>query len=377
MIVEANNIRMYSWSALLVALSGIYAYRICLKNKTSSYVYFIIFSLLAAYTHYFATFTIAFINLMLFVSLIQTKQYAKLKRYILSGIIEVLFFIPGMIVFIHQSTKVVKNYWIGVSYPWTPISIALFYFDLIHPNKWLRMIILIVEIVVGIYAVKVFYQNRKNTDAKVAIMSILVYFEVIIFSLIISIVRPIVIARYTFPMVSLLMFTLAYIMANVNHKMIYYCMIAFILFISLTNTSMFYQKIYSKDNKIPFELVQENSKDDDIFLHNNITFSCIYTKEFPTHRNIFFQGTAWDLDGAFKVMKVESANSYKEIDFGNKENSRIWLIEGKDKMITDKIQKDKIILQEEYFHPYSNFKIYITLLNMESMKQFIKEKTNS
>ena len=46
-------------------------------------------------------------------------------------------------------------------------------------------------------------------------------------------------------------------------------------------------------------------------------------------------------------------------------------------MITDKIEKDKIILQEEYFHPYSNFKIYITLLNTESMKEFIKEKTNS
>ena len=83
MLEEANNIRMYSWSALFVSLSAIYAYRVYSQNKVSLYVYFVIFSLLAAYSHYFATFTIVLINIILLINQIKNREVTKIKRYLI------------------------------------------------------------------------------------------------------------------------------------------------------------------------------------------------------------------------------------------------------------------------------------------------------
>ena len=67
MLLYSSEIRMYSWAAVLVTLTGIYAYRIVRKESNKkNWILFAIFSLLSAYTHYFAMMAIGIINLMLF-----------------------------------------------------------------------------------------------------------------------------------------------------------------------------------------------------------------------------------------------------------------------------------------------------------------------
>lgn len=93
MLLYSSEIRMYSWAAVLVTLTGIYAYRIVKKESNKkNWILFAIFSLLSAYTHYFAMMAIGIINLMLFAYTIKNKKY--IKEFLITGISQIVLFIP-------------------------------------------------------------------------------------------------------------------------------------------------------------------------------------------------------------------------------------------------------------------------------------------
>lgn len=93
MLLYSSEIRMYSWAGVFVTLTGIYAYRIVRKESNKkNWILFAIFSLLSAYTHYFAMMTIGIINLMLFAYTIKNKKY--IKEFLITGISQIVLFIP-------------------------------------------------------------------------------------------------------------------------------------------------------------------------------------------------------------------------------------------------------------------------------------------
>lgn len=93
MLLYSSEIRMYSWAAVLVTLTGIYAYRIIKKESNKkNWILFALFSLLSAYTHYFAMMAIGIINLMLFAYTIKNKKY--IKEFLITGISQIVLFIP-------------------------------------------------------------------------------------------------------------------------------------------------------------------------------------------------------------------------------------------------------------------------------------------
>ena len=93
MLLYSSEIRMYSWAGVFVTLTGIYTYRIVSKESNKkNWILFAIFSLLSAYTHYFAMMTIGIINLMLFAYTIKNKKY--IKEFLITGITQIILFIP-------------------------------------------------------------------------------------------------------------------------------------------------------------------------------------------------------------------------------------------------------------------------------------------
>ncbi len=366
MLEEANNIRMYSWSALFVSLSAIYAYRVYNQNKISSHVCFVVFSLLAAYSHYFATFTIVLINIVLFINQIKNKEVTRIKRYLISGIIEIILFIPGIIIFIYQFTRVTQSYWIEMHYPWILINTVFFYFNLVKGSRILNIMIVLVGILIGICSLKVLYKNRKDKNAKLAMIAILIYAIIIVVSLIVSIVKPIFVPRYSFPMVALVIFAISYVLANIENQKIYSIMMLCLIFISVANIGKFYNKIYSRENQEVFQIVEENLKDTDVLLYNNTDFASIYANRFGTNKNIVYHlGANWNLK---KVLEVDGVELIENLENVNRSN-RIWLLEDEERLITKEmgVEEEKIILQEEYFYSYINSKIYITLIDNQSL----------
>lgn len=92
-LLYSSEIRMYSWAAVLVTLTGIYAYRIIRKESNiKNWILFGLFSLLSAYTHYFAMMAIGIINIMLFAYTIKNKKY--IKEFLITGISQIELFIP-------------------------------------------------------------------------------------------------------------------------------------------------------------------------------------------------------------------------------------------------------------------------------------------
>lgn len=366
MLEEANNIRMYSWAALFVSLSAIYAYRLCSQNKVSLYVYFVIFSLLAAYLHYFATFTIVLINIILLINQIKNKEVTKIKRYLISGVIETLLFIPGIIIFFYQVTNVTQGYWIEMHYPWILINTVFFYFNLAKGSRILNIMIVLVGILIGICSIKVLYKNRKDKNAKLAMIAILIYTIIIVVSLMVSIVKPIFVPRYSFPMVALVIFALSYVLANIENQKIYSVMMLCLIFISIANIGKFFIKIYARENQEVFQIVEENLKDTDILLYNNTDFASIYANRFSTHKNIVYHlGANWNLKKVLEVDGVELIENLENVNL----NNRIWLIEDEERLLTKamEVEKDNIILQKECFYPYINCSVYITLLDNQEL----------
>lgn len=361
MLIEANNIRMYSWSALFVALSAIYAYRFKFKNKRSDCIWFAIFSLMAAYTHYFATFTIVLINLILGIVLLRTKEKAKFRKFLIVGIGEIILFIPGIIIFIHQVTKVGKSYWITVKYPSILINTMTFFLSTINNNRMFKLVIIFLEIIISVVGLNVLKRCYKDRGAKLAILFIIMYGTIVIVSLIISIVKPIFIPRYTFPIVSLMIFVLSYVLANIRNKPVYYFLMICLLFLSLVNFVGFYKKVYSENNEEIIEIVEKNVEGTDMFVYNNLNFASRYSNKFSKYNNIAYCPDAlWDIKTAYKAMNIEITEN---LDFIDKQTSRIWVIEDGNRNITNNVDSSTIIFQQEYFYPYMNINLYITLLD--------------
>ena len=63
-----------------------------MKKRILLALFLIVFSLLSAYTHYFAMMAIGIINLMLFAYTIKNKKY--IKEFLITGISQIVLFIP-------------------------------------------------------------------------------------------------------------------------------------------------------------------------------------------------------------------------------------------------------------------------------------------
>jgi len=129
----ALQIRMYSMAAFLCALTAIYAYRFFKSGSTRAAVLFVLFSLLASYTHYFAFITAGMINLALLIAFIRAKNRGGIKRMIAAALSQLALYAYGIYLLIKQATyggagwitfKPVKDLFDNLAYPFYGQEIA-------------------------------------------------------------------------------------------------------------------------------------------------------------------------------------------------------------------------------------------------------------
>ena len=126
-LVYSGEIRMYTFSMLLVTIMSIYGYRIYKSGVSNkNWIIFSIFSLASAYTHYYALATALVINLALFIYFlvmnIKQRNYeikyikysGNLKRSIISAIVQIILYIPWLGTLIALTLKSSSGgFWIG------------------------------------------------------------------------------------------------------------------------------------------------------------------------------------------------------------------------------------------------------------------------
>lgn len=116
MLLYGFQIRMYSWALLFVTLTFYYAYMITkssissvsspssvssVYSSTKYWILLIIFSLLGAYTHYFALINTIVIYLLLLTYFL-IKNRKEIKKLIISAAISVALYLPWLFIFLNQ-----------------------------------------------------------------------------------------------------------------------------------------------------------------------------------------------------------------------------------------------------------------------------------
>ena len=105
------EVRMYSWANFLVLISFYYYYEILTEGSKKNWVCFSLFSLAAAYTHYYALIAEAFLYIMLIVYEIW-KKGKTWKKTLSTCIIAVIVYLPWLLNLLRAFERTADSWWV-------------------------------------------------------------------------------------------------------------------------------------------------------------------------------------------------------------------------------------------------------------------------
>ncbi len=351
----AEELRMYSWSCLIVTLMAIYGYRFYKnikdrqeKGKLKNLILFGIFSICCCYIHYYALVTTCLVNLLLLIYLIRNRKEEKktLIRFLILAAIQIVLYIPWLIYFMGQLRHVGGGFWISLGWPNTPVEVLSVQFrrqlDTVFSFDLMTILALVVAILIYIYIGRKIYKLKKeNKDLTPVILSLAVYLGVIGIILIISIVMPLLYSRYLVVITGLYIFTLAFVIAKEENKNIILLICAVVLALGIKSNIDNVNFNYYPENLKVYDYIDENIQEGDIIVYSNIGNGGVVAAYFPEYEQYFLNFDHWDVEEAYKAygpgMKTVTDWSFLENYKG-----RIWLIDSEYMGLYDVFPKENI-----------------------------------
>ena len=366
----ASELRMYSWSCLLVALMSIYGYRYYKQVKENkefkrkNLILFGIFSICCCYIHYYALVTAGLINLMLLIFLIVNLRRKKksedntsiakksLINFLIVAAIQVVLYIPWIMFMLGQVNHVRGGFWIVLGALNTTVEVLSFQFrrqlDTNFTMDFHTILALVTSIAMYIYlGYRIYKSKKEKQEIKPAILSMIGYIGVIAIVWIISkIMTPILFARYLLVMTGLYIFTLSYLIATEKRKIVTVIICTIVLILGIISNVEDIQINYSKTNLGPMNYIKEEIKKDDIIVYSNIGNGGVIAAFFPEYKQYFLNFDHWDVEEAYKAYSpgMETVESY---DFLKNYKGRIWLIDSENMGLYENFPKDKIKVLKE------------------------------
>lgn len=111
-VVFNVEVRMYSWGSLFLLLSFYELYCILQIDNRRNYLLFALFSLAAAYTHYYCLIAVAFYYIVL-LYLVFKRKYLNMRKVILCCTATVLGYLPWLVILVKSIKRVKDSYWIN------------------------------------------------------------------------------------------------------------------------------------------------------------------------------------------------------------------------------------------------------------------------
>lgn len=102
MCVQAGNVRMYSMALFFLMLTGLLAYDIYRDESRRKWIVFVLATICVVYCHSFAVIQAVWLYLIFMVALIKSRQFGKLKKFFISGIVVSVVFSPWLLVTLKQ-----------------------------------------------------------------------------------------------------------------------------------------------------------------------------------------------------------------------------------------------------------------------------------
>lgn len=359
----AQEIRMYSWTCLIVTLMAIYSYRFykSIKNKDEkekikNLCLFGIFSICSCYIHYYALVTAGLINLILLIYLIKNRKEDKisLRNFLILAVVQIILYIPWLLYFVVQLKQVGSGFWIQISLIGTTVDILSFQFKNQVDNSFTTdikaLLALIVSIAIYVYiTIKAYKCRKKSESIKPAILSIGIYIGVILIILLVSMVSPILYARYLLVMTGLYIFTLSFFISKEKNKIIISTIATITLFLAICGNIQNIKENYNKENYDVYNYIKDEIKNDDIIIYSKIGRGGVIATYFPNNKQYFMNLEHWGVEEAYKAYgpAMETKDDW---EFLKDYTGRIWIIDDESNLLyknDDFIKEGINVVKEE------------------------------
>lgn len=163
-IMYAIEIRMYSLAILFVTLAYLYANEIRYNNSRRNWTLFVLYSILGAYTHYYAVIALSLVYIYLFFYQIQIRD---LKKWFIYFGITVLAYVPWLLVLINQLSRVSEGWSFGFNF----MEVAMIVIFPFFTNE------IISTVLIAMFSILVFIafslKKNKDNDDKFALLCLL------------------------------------------------------------------------------------------------------------------------------------------------------------------------------------------------------------
>ena len=333
MIIYTNEIRMYSWSAYIIAVYTIYLYRIYKKeNKFSNWIIFGTTAFFSIYLHYYGLLYVIITNIILLIYFIKKKRLKDLKKQVVINILLFISYIPWIINMFLQIKHVAKGFWIGFKFPETIIELLGF-----QLSGNLKMYIgFFLNILLIIYII-LMMNKRNKYDKKIIINCITIYLLVIITSVIISLVlkTSIIYPRYLFILIGIYIFVISYLISKENNKhIIIMCVIVFVM--GVANNIIQIKNNYAIENGKHIDYLNENIRKGDVIVYMDNEIGSVFAINFKNNKQYFYNPENWGIVEAYKVWSPQM-ETYITTDFLSNCTDRVWIIDSKDNNLYNKI----------------------------------------
>lgn len=362
--VYAVEIRMYSIAMLLAVIMAIYAYRIIKKEfSKKNWAIFAISSLALSYTHYYGLMTAGIVNLILFIYILVNKRDDKryIKYFLVQAVIQVVSYMPWLVLFVAQALGVKGGFWIKVVFPDTLVDVLNFQYKGFIDDKFSFTIETIVTLIFAIcfyvYIGYLIIKNSKKDKLNAGIVSILLYVGIIFIALIISKVVQILYSRYLFVITGFLIFGLAYYLSKEKRTIIAVIVLTLITGMAIYNEYKLVNKNYADNNFSGINYIKENIQEGDIIIYYKVNMAILNTY-FPNNSQYFLNFGYWDVEEAYKAY-APTMKVVEDWEFLKDFKGRIWLIDSEDTtFVYDNIDrniveiiKDRVSFKTDY-HDY-------------------------
>lgn len=280
----ASEIRMYSLAMFFVLCSVIYAYKLYFAFNKANFIKLTIFSLAAAYTHYYALMAVFFIY-SIFLVVLFFEQRKSVLLFLGVGLVFILGYLPWLINIPQQMGQVADEYWINQTrlkdilfYVYYPFSIEL---DLVGSTYPLKNFILQFSILAILFFILcyVLIKVSRNLSVKNKTRFIFANLCLLVFILVLSfviaysfLIKPVFVTRYMNPILGLLILFLSINLGLLDYSKKITKTLVIVFFVLLSALSFKRYVIQYESNKLDQSIQNDIIKFAEEKVDNNTVF---------------------------------------------------------------------------------------------------------
>jgi hypothetical protein len=228
----AHEARMYTWGSFTVIGTFLFASRFIKTNKQSDIIGCTFFSLLAAYTHYYALLAVFWANVFVSIFLL-IKKNNQFKIHLIYSFVAFLLYMPWLTSVLNQMKKVAEAYWVPVLTWQTLLS---FFLSPFAPKIYLPPFLPLALMVYGLilWVLSKNYLARKENDNSILGLSLCMFWCTILTAIAVSLLlQPVLYMRYLSTIIILLLIPVALFFSSAKNNWIKGIVLATILVLGI------------------------------------------------------------------------------------------------------------------------------------------------